>query len=106
MGAPEFANYKEIAIQMNYIENSSDKDITTKTALKRFIECDHVYETIPIFQDNICTKGYKWIDLIQSYLILSIFVYLISFSLSRAGFYLQKKIDEKKDVSKNVLLLN
>ena len=82
---------------MNYNEYApTDNEITTKTSLERLIECDHVYETIPVFQENVCTKGYNWINLIQSYLILSVFVYLISVSMERFGNYIQKKIDEKK----------
>ena len=82
---------------MNYNEYApKDGEITTKTAFNRFIDCDHVYETIPIFQEKICTKGYKWIDLIQSYLILSVFVFFISQAMFMFALYIQKKLDEKK----------
>lgn len=95
-GTPqELENYKEIAREMNYIENVN-KNSTTKTIFERLIECDHVYETLPVFQENSCTTGYNWINLIQSYMSLLVFVYLISVSMSRFANYVQKKINEKK----------
>ena len=97
-GTPEEIKiYSEMAKQMNYNEYApKDGEITTKTSLERLIDCDHVYEIIPKFQSEVCTKGYKHIDLIQSYLILAVFVYLISFAMTRLANYIQKKIDEKK----------
>lgn len=71
-------------------------ELTFKNVLDRFMECDHVYETIPIFQQEVCTQGFKWVDLIRSYLILSVFAYFISASMERFANYAQKKIDEKK----------
>lgn len=95
----EIKKYEEIAKQMNYGDyapKNLDEEITTKTALNRLMECNHVYEVIPKFQREVCTNGNKWIDLIQSYLCLAIFVYLISLSMQRFAHYTQKKIDEKK----------
>jgi hypothetical protein len=95
-GTPEEkAIYAKIAKQWNYSPNAS-KEMTAKSALDRFINCDHVYETIPIFQDHVCTKGEMWINLIQCYLVLSVFVYFLSSAMSRWANYVQKKIDEKK----------
>lgn len=90
-------NYDEIAKQMNFDDyKPKNGEITTKTSLERLMRCDHVYEAIPVFQQGVCTKGYKWIDLIQCYLVIIIFAYLISVTMERFANYVQKKLDEKK----------
>ena len=96
---------------MNYIENvntnsTDENEMTTKTILERLIECDHVYESLPVFQEHTCKHGYKWIDLIQSYLTLLLFIYIMSVSMSRFANYVQKKINEKKVKKKFSINLN
>jgi len=71
--------------------------------MKALSECHHVYEIIPQIQSNTCTKGKQWVNMIELYLLLIVFVAMIGFSFQRFADYIQKKIDERKDMEQNIL---
>ena len=64
--------------------------------MKALIECDHVYEILPKIQASTCTKGKQWVNMIELYLLLIVFVAMIGISFKRFALYIQKKIDERK----------
>jgi len=64
--------------------------------LNELTECSHVYEILPVIQKKTCTSGKDWINMIELYLLLIVFVVIIGISFKRFALYIQKKIDEKK----------
>lgn len=83
------------------VENLYKNNVTN--ALSSLIGCDHVYEILPKIQANSCNKGHKWVTMIEMYLLLIVFVFIIGISFKRFALYIQKKIDERKDMEQNLL---
>jgi len=92
--ATDFRNLLEI--QFLYKNNVTN-------ALKSLMECDHVYQILPKIQASTCTKGGQWVYMIELYLLLIVFVFMIGVSFKRFSLYIQKKIDERKDMEQNLL---
>jgi len=68
-------------------------------------ECEHVFESLTFIQAKTCSKGRKWVKIIEMYFLLILFVSLIGISFRRFGLYLQKKLDEEKVIKRKIEIL-
>lgn len=73
--------------------------------MKNLTQCNHVYEVIPKIQEKICTKGDKWISLIQLYLLLIVSVIILAITFKRLSQLVQKKINEQKVIFQNFYII-